>query len=295
MPGPIIVAHEPARDDRAAVAFALAVARDSDVPVLAVSVVEFVQAAGRLADPRDREAAEAGLAGLRKELGVQTRVLVDMSVPHAIHRLAADEGAELIVVGPTGRGLFGRVLPGSTAERLIHGAHCAVALVPGGWTERPVRSVGVGFVDSAEGRAALLTAHHIARGTGARLRAISVLHPISRLDVMGMESPPERAVALRGRGRGEATDALDAALRELAPEAEPEIHVDDPADVLLHVSEHVDVLVCGSRGYGPLRGLVLGSVSRHVVDGARCPVIVVPRGVEQPLPSLLRQMDEAPA
>jgi nucleotide-binding universal stress UspA family protein len=66
-------------------------------------------------------------------------------------------------------------------------------------------------------------------------------------------------------------------------EIEQELHVDDPADVLLRVSQHADVLVCGSRGYGPLRSLLLGGVSRRVVDAAHCPVLVLPRGVEPEL------------
>ena len=40
----------------------------------------------------------------------------------------------------------------------------------------------------------------------------------------------------------------------------------------------VDLLVCGSRGRGPLGRVVLGSVSAGVLRKARCPVLVVPRG-----------------
>ena len=42
----------------------------------------------------------------------------------------------------------------------------------------------------------------------------------------------------------------------------------------------------GSRGYGPLRAVLLGSVSGRLVREAACPVIVVPRGVEAPLEEL---------
>jgi len=41
--------------------------------------------------------------------------------------------------------------------------------------------------------------------------------------------------------------------------------------------EDADVLVCGSRGYGPARRVLLGGVSSRLLGHARLPVIVVPR------------------
>jgi nucleotide-binding universal stress UspA family protein len=51
--------------------------------------------------------------------------------------------------------------------------------------------------------------------------------------------------------------------------------------------EHLDLLVCGSRGYGPLRAVLLGGVSRRVAAEAHCPVIVLPRGLRSSLESLV--------
>jgi nucleotide-binding universal stress UspA family protein len=45
--------------------------------------------------------------------------------------------------------------------------------------------------------------------------------------------------------------------------------------------------VCGSRGYGPVRAVLLGSVSRRLAGEAHCPVLVLPRGVSAPLDALL--------
>jgi nucleotide-binding universal stress UspA family protein len=39
----------------------------------------------------------------------------------------------------------------------------------------------------------------------------------------------------------------------------------------------VDLLVCGSRGYGPMQRALLGSVSEELIARARQPVLVVPR------------------
>jgi hypothetical protein len=59
-------------------------------------------------------------------------------------------------------------------------------------------------------------------------------------------------------------------------ESEGTLHSGRPADVLIALSETVDLLVIGSRGYGPLRAVLLGGVSGQVTRSAACPVVVVP-------------------
>ncbi|MGH2973909.1 MAG: universal stress protein [Solirubrobacterales bacterium] len=51
-----------------------------------------------------------------------------------------------------------------------------------------------------------------------------------------------------------------------------------PAEVLVEHSQQLDLLVLGSRGYGPVKSVLLGSVSSHVLRNAQCPVLVAPRG-----------------
>lgn len=51
----------------------------------------------------------------------------------------------------------------------------------------------------------------------------------------------------------------------------------DPADEILNAAlvAPYDLIVMGSRGFGPLKGAVLGSVSRKVIRDAPCGVLVV--------------------
>jgi nucleotide-binding universal stress UspA family protein len=49
-----------------------------------------------------------------------------------------------------------------------------------------------------------------------------------------------------------------------------------PADAILEHAEDALLIVIGQRGRGPVSSLVLGSVSHHVLQHARCPVLVVP-------------------
>ena len=54
----------------------------------------------------------------------------------------------------------------------------------------------------------------------------------------------------------------------------------DPARELAYAADDLDLLVTGSRGYGPLRRLMLGSTSTKLVHEAPCPVLVLTRSVE---------------
>lgn len=204
-----------------------------------------------------------------------------------LHDLAEREGAELIVLGSTRRGPIGRLLPGSVAERLLAGSPCAVAVAPREYAsraERRIDSIGVGYDGSEEAQGALARARGLAEATGARLVLYTVIPP------PGLASPDAAWMAAsalggdewgiegqRERGLEEAQSSALAGLPD-GVQAVGDVVAGDPGQVLVERSAGVDLMVTGSRRYGPVRRVLLGGVSGKVMRSAECPVIVVPRG-----------------
>jgi nucleotide-binding universal stress UspA family protein len=297
---PIIAGYDPASADRAPVNFGVAAAEFTGAPL----IVSSVSAAGHRpgAGQQDEELivdSTEALADAERELegagiSFECRGLTGTSAARALHEAAEAEDAGLLVVGSTRQGAVGRVLPGSTAERLMHGAPCPIAIVPPGWEAGGgLGTVGVAYVDTEEGREALRGAHALAQQANATLRILTAVKA-----GLAMYGETEARTAEQ---RGKDFEEVEGELRVRAEEAlrrqtdaldgdvqvETDAFVEDPADVLIRVSEHLDLLVCGSRGYGPLRAVLLGGVTRRLTAEARCPVIVLPRGVTSSLEALM--------
>ena len=83
-------------------------------------------------DPSDA-LAEASASSSRRGSRSSAARCANTSAARALHETSEAEDAGLLVVGSTRRGSVGRVLPGSTADRLMHGAPCPIAIVPPGW------------------------------------------------------------------------------------------------------------------------------------------------------------------
>jgi nucleotide-binding universal stress UspA family protein len=105
---------------------------------------------------------------------------------------------------------------------------------------------------------------------------IRAFHPVATV--------PQRGVAMGGASynetlREQASEEVDTAIAGLqgAPRGERFFAVGEPASILSEASEDLDLLVLGSRGYGPMRSVLVGGVAGRVVRDAACPVIVLPR------------------
>jgi nucleotide-binding universal stress UspA family protein len=94
---------------------------------------------------------------------------------------------------------------------------------------------------------------------------------------------PMPAVDLPGQLEAEQEAAraeFDAAIAEAlgadrSIELEERLVEGDAGDALVSESAGADLVVVGSHGRTGIKAALLGSVSRHVVDRAACPVVVV--------------------
>lgn len=213
-------------------------------------------------------------------------------IPKAVaHRSAAEElglvakaeDALAIVVGASHRGAVGQILLGSVGASLLHGAPCAVAVAPVGYRKSATgvpKNIAVALSDSPESPAALATGVSRAKQAGGSLTLLSVAEtdftyaraPWPALPLTEMaEFEREQADRILDAGIARVPATVPAASRRLEGSARA---------ILPKLSGDYDLMIVGSRGYGPLGQTFLGSVSAALIDGSRCPVLVLPRGQE---------------
>jgi nucleotide-binding universal stress UspA family protein len=280
-----IAAYDGSPASRAAVQFAVELAGVQDAEVSAVHVYPRVTHTGLRGGVFDtdlqsslQESGRAIMEGLDVD-GVDHRVLALGSPAQALHELAEQEGAALLVVGSTHHGQVGRVVVGSVASKLLHGAPCPVLVVPADRAQGPIQSIAVAYDEGPQASAALREAERLARLFGARLQIVAA-HESHVYAGPVMVATTELDEVLRGDLAARVQERADA-----ISGIDVEIHVTTgPAtQAVVRVAQGADLLVTGSRGYGPLHSVLVGSVSRYLVDHSPCPVLVVPRVADEAL------------
>ena len=292
----IVVGFDGSDHAHDAIALAAGLARLSDGELVIAAVYPFDAGYDAMTygdfSKEARAAAQRHAASPVPGAPVAARVVVGAaSAAHGLDRIAREHDADAIVVGSTTRGVVGRIAPGSTAERLLHGAPCSVAVAPVGYADTcpPVfpGRIGVAYDGSPEAASALRDATVLATRADATVRLISAVEPVAfaswgpAIEVAGDHELTRERLEQARRDAEEAA----AELRDRI-EVETEVLEGDPADVLVERSADVDLLVCGSRGYGLLRQVLLGGVSARLLRGAHCPVLVHPRSASVPDPEV---------
>lgn len=215
----------------------------------------------------------AGARAALADLEVTTGTCVSESPARMLTELAEGADVGLIVVGSPHHGPFGRTFLGSVAEKLLHGASVPIAVAPHGYNHTApdaIELIAVAYDGGAESRLALNHAVAEAEVTGARIRILTVDSPVIPMPGFVGYTP-----ALGVDYETLVEEALTAAS---SVESEARRLAGSPAIALAEACESdVDLLVAGSRGYGPLGRVFAGSVSSSLICHSPCPVVVVPR------------------
>jgi nucleotide-binding universal stress UspA family protein len=213
-----------------------------------------------------RERAEANL-----DVDVELVSFLALSPGRGLHDLAEERGSDLLVVGSCGRGVLGRAMLGDDTRAALNGAPCAVAIAARGYAEHPLplASIGVGYDGSPESEAALAAARGMAAQQRAKLIALEVVS-IPTYSFTGLTPP----------ALGDTIDALVKDAKErlrTLEDVEGRAVYGLPGEALAEFSGDVNLLVVGSRNYGPLRRLVVGSTSDYLERHARCSLLALSR------------------
>jgi nucleotide-binding universal stress UspA family protein len=283
-PPRILVAIDPGKRPEDPLALGVRLARLTGAPLMLASVFPMAPL-----QPDDdvlrkiREDAEADLLEFAR--GIEGVTVADplvvgaVSPARALQRLSEDEQVGVVVIGSTTRGPLRRTLPGSIADRLLSGAAASVAVAPHGFADAAppkLSTLGVAFDGSSESVAALDAGRRLARKAGARVRVITVHQRHAFGGVSASAIPLETVNETLER---EQRRVLDEALADGdGSSIEGVFEIGRPVDVLVEQSRELDLLMAGSRGYGPLGAVLLGSTTHDLARLAHCPVLITPRG-----------------
>lgn len=167
-----------------------------------------------------------------------------LSVPRGLHRVAVEQEADIVVLGPPAVEAFHR----HAAPALVHDATFALALAPAGFADNDaVCNAVIGWDGSEESRAAVAVGRALAHDLGGS-------HRVVRAGMRWQRIGTDPGFVEQREGR--------------------------PSTVLTAAAlEDAAWIVVGSRGFGPVRRALFGSTTTRLLEDPVLPILVVPRGV----------------
>ncbi|MEU8006065.1 universal stress protein [Catellatospora sp. NPDC049111] len=268
---PVLVGVDGSAHALQAVGLAAAEAARLDLPLV---ILHATARAGEAASGEGarilHDAAQAAPDGAHPQTVLATGPAAEVLLQHATK-------AALVVVGHRGTNALEDLLLGSVAARVA--AHCPVPVLVARGTAHESGQVVVGIDGSPQSPRIAEAAFAEA---AARAVDVSAVHawtgPVSRApgDMLPLVYDKDEI-------EGEEQRVLAEALSGLR-ERFPDVTVQDmlvkgrPGPVLAHLSQTADLVVIGSKGPRNSANLLPGSVRRHLLHHAACPLLIIPRG-----------------
>jgi nucleotide-binding universal stress UspA family protein len=276
----ILVGYDGSDGGRDALELARVLAEATDAAVLVAAVLPYgpLPIPYEMLEEEEAERAQPLFDEARERLGeqeIETRAFGGGTPAGVLNDLAEREGVETIAIGSPHRGTVGRVVLGSVADGLLHGAPCETVTPPRGYAgveHGPFRTIAVAYDDTPEAKAALARAEALALACRATIVVFTVTAPPAVIPGAAGYAPaiaPEAGPIVTRAVKG-VDERLAATGRALTGA---------PGATIAEACEDVgaDLVVAGSRGYGPVMRVLIGSVSTQLMHRAPCPVLVVPR------------------
>ncbi len=289
----IIAAISASRQGIAPLHLAAQIARSTGDKIVAAAVVE--RPWPPRADPVEdeylgyvtsqaRQSLERMVGKLPAELDTWVVVHQSTSVPTGLTDLAAEIGAELVVVGSSSSGLLGRVALGSVTNRLVHTAAVPVAIAPRGYPlgPDPIRRLTAAYGGEADINGLIPAAAELATQWPVQLRIVSFTVRPVRMFGGSIESSAEDLVIQQWSRRtfDDIAKQLNA-VRDRISVPDVDVVVGTGHDWREAVEdvpwEAGDMLLLGSGAAGQAAQVFLGSAASKILRHAPVPVMIVPR------------------
>jgi len=219
---------------------------------------------------------------------IQTTVLVGTPFVEVIRQVQRD-GHDLVLAGTRGLGVIGRLLVGSTAERLVRKCPCPVWIVHPEH-EWPLRSILVGVDLTPVSGQCLRLAGALARHMNCAVTALYAFNfPAAPVVPATVMAPPEDMHASRRAARKTAARDLSDFVKEHATEGvtiQQQLALGVPWRIIERVAKRIDagLLVMGSVGRSNIPGLLIGNTAEKVLRHTDRSILAIkPEGFVSPV------------
>jgi nucleotide-binding universal stress UspA family protein len=261
------------------------VPRQWSTPSLARVDAEYAEFAQQLGEQAEAKAREY-LVDTSVDIPIDYHAVTGRSVTSALLHAAEECRATVLVLGSSTDGAVGRIVVGSTTDKLLHSSPIPLALSPRGYRSTAADGfsrVTCAFSDGEESEKVVEHAVSFARSLGTPARVAS-------FGVRGATMyPPEVGLS--------AEDSVLDSWREQASHAQSRLRIheiiDEDTETVIATGagwgesmasidwEPNELLVLGSSTLGPIARVFLGSRATKLIRHSPVPVLVVPRGYHE--------------
>jgi len=279
----VLIAFDGSPHSRDALVFGKQLCRLLDAQPLVVTCEVFP---GYLSEMLDTETIVAGEASAVLDLAsdyflpqeIETTRVIHRSPARAIQNLAERVDPLAIVVGSSHHGDGGRVMLGTVGKSLLTGSPSPIVVAPRCYAKHDtaVKRICVAIDEGTDSARALDEAIAISRKAGAHLTVVSVSSPVAANYGYAIGDMRTAQLQFTAKMLEEAEDYIPSAIPVTIQRLEG-----DPLQELEKISKFFNLMIVGSRSYGPVRRVLLGGVSAGLMNRAQCPLMVVPRRARQ--------------